>query len=200
MATQKPLYQRTWFIVTMSFLLLGIIGSALNGGNADTKSEAAPTETVTVTATPSESATETPSPSPSNSADPSVAQTAASSDADSASNKSYFVSSAKGDLADLEKDIDDALKRAKNDQKIRLMGNILEFSFNLGQLQALDAPTAVKNKWEKALVALDKAITVSSDTAADLVAGDATTSTMTSALNKVQSKVDALYAIVALVS
>lgn len=202
MASKKPLYQRTWFIVTMSLLLIGIVGGALNGGDsANDLPLAAPTatETVTVTATPSP--TETPSASASSSASPSSSSSASptTSKADSASNKAYFTSSAKGDLADLEKDITDAIKRTKADQKFRLMGNILEFSFNLGQLQALDAPSQVSAKWEKALTALETAITASSEAASSFVAGDAKSGSVLSALDKVQSKVDALYSIVALV-
>ena len=198
MASKKPLYQHTWFIVTMSLLLIGIVGGALNGGDsANDQPLAAPTVTVTATPTP----TETPSASASSSASPSPSSSASptTSKADSASNKAYFTESAKGDLADLEKDISDAIKRTKADQKFRLMGNILEFSFNLGQLKALDAPSQVSTKWEKALTALETAISDSSDAASSFVAGDAKSGSVLNALSKVQSKVDSLYAIVALV-
>lgn len=200
MASEKPLYQRTWFIIVMSILFLSILSSALGGGNDEGQSDspsttetatATPTATPTPTATEGESATDSETESSTASPSPTPTQ-----DPDSTDNVSYFILSSNGQFRDLDKDIKDARKRAEADQSFRLLGNILEFSFNLGQLESLDPPTAVADDWVSGLAKLDKAISKSSDAAADFVTGGVTTSQMLSALNKVQTQVDNLRRIV----
>jgi hypothetical protein len=200
MASEKPLYQRTWFIVVMSVLFLSIVAGSLNGGNGDEQS-AAPEPTETATATPTETPTPTPTPTPteeeseadtesdSSSTSPSPTPT---QDPDSDDNVAYFLISSNGQFRDLDKDIRDAGKRAEADQSFRLLGNILEFSFNLGQLRSLDPPTVIADDWVAGLTKLDKAIEKSSDAAADFITGGVTTSQMFGALNKVQAQVDNL--------
>jgi hypothetical protein len=186
MATEKPLYQRTWFIILVTFVGFSILATAVNGGNDEESPSTSQQETSTPTPTPTESESESPEPSPEPSTDP-----------DSADNISYFIYSSNGQFIDLDKDINDAIGRAENDQTIRLLGNIVEFGFNYGQLNALDAPTAVAEQWADGLAALDAAIELSSDGAADFTSGDITTSEMISLLYGVQSQVDNLRSIVA---
>jgi hypothetical protein len=184
MATDKPLYQRTWFIVFVTFVAFSILATALNSGSDNQSPSTSQQETSTPTPTESESESSEPSPE-------------ASTDPDSADNISYFIYSSNGQFIDLDKDINDAIGRAENDQTIRLLGNVLEFAFNYGQLNALDAPTAVAEQWADGLAALDAAIELSSDGAADFTSGDITTSEMISLLYGVQSQVDNLRSIVA---
>jgi hypothetical protein len=202
MASEKPLYQRTWFIVVMSVLFLSIVAGSLNGGNDDEQS-AAPEPTEAASATPSQTPTPTPTPteeesesnSDTDSSSPSPSPTP-TQDPDSADNVAFFLISSNGQFRDLDKDVRDAIKRAKADQSFRLLGNILEFSFNLGQLRSLDPPTAIAEDWVSGLAKLDKAIEKSSDAAADFVTGGISTSGMLNVLGKVQNQVDNLRIIV----
>ncbi len=183
MATDKPLYQRTWFIIFVTFVAFSILATALNGGSDEESPSTSQQETSTPTPTESESQTSEPSAEP-------------SEDPDSADNISYFISSSTGQFRDLDKDVSDAIERAEKDQTIRLLGNVLEFAFNYGQLNALDAPTAIAEQWAVGMAALDAAIELSSDGATDFVGGDITTSEMINLINGVQSQVDNLRSIV----
>jgi hypothetical protein len=188
MATDKPLYQRTWFIIFVTFVAFSILATALNGGSDEESPSTSQQETSTPsqTPTPTESEAETSEPSAEPSKDP-----------DSTDNISYFIRSSTGQFRDLDKDVSDAIERAEKDQTIRLLGNILEFSFNYGQLNALDAPTAIAEQWAAGMTALDAAIELSSDGATDFVGGDITTSEMINLIYGVQSQVDNLRSIVA---
>ena len=186
MATEKPLYQRTWFIVVVTFVGLSILATAVNGGGNEGSPSSSQEETSTPTPTPTPSESESESPEPS--AEPSV-------DPDSPDNVSYFLYSTSGQFIDLEKDVSDAIERAENDQTLRLLGNVLEFAFNYGQLNALDAPTAIADQWAEGLASLDSAIELSSDAATDFVVGDITTTEMINLLYGVQSQVDNLKSI-----
>ena len=186
MATEKPLYQRTWFIVLVTFVAFSILATALNGGSDEDSQSTTQQETSTPTPTPTESESENSEPSAEPSKDP-----------DSTDNISYFIRSSTGQFRDLDKDVSDAIERAEKDQTIRLLGNILEFSFNYGQLNALDAPTAIAKQWAAGMAALDAAIELSSDGATDFVGGDITTSEMINLIYGVQSQVDNLRSIVA---
>lgn len=202
MASEKPLYQRTWFIVVMSVLFLSIVAGSLNGGN-DNEQSAAPEPTETASATPSETPTPTPTPTEEESEPDTETDSASASpsptptvDPDSDDNVAYFLISSNGQFRDLDKDIRDAGKRAEADQSFRLLGNILEFSFNLGQLRSLDPPTAIADDWVAGLAKLDKAIEKSSDAAAEFITGSISTPQMLGTLKKVQIQVDNLRRIV----
>jgi hypothetical protein len=184
MATEKPLYQRTWFIVVVTFVGLSILATALNGGSDGESPSTSQQETSTPSPTPTPTESESSEPSPEPSIDP-----------DSPDNVSYFLYSSSGQFIDLEKDVNDAIGRAENDQIIRLLGNVLEFAFNYGQLNALDAPTAIAEQWAEGLAALDAAIELSSDGATDFAVGDISTTEMINLLYGVQSQVDNLKSI-----
>lgn len=68
----------------------------------------------------------------------------------------YFRSSALGDLADFRKDIQDAQRALEKGGSWRLLGNAAELVFNIGQLEALNPPTAYAKNWSKQLDQLDK--------------------------------------------
>lgn len=190
MAEKKPLYKRTWFIVIVVLLLLSGIGNAI-GGNDPAATESSQLET-SPTPTPSETLEPDASPSPEPSQEDSPL-----SDPNSEESIAYFAYSATGQFLDIDKDLDDAIRRAKADQTIRLLGNILELSFNLGQLKALDAPSAAADSWAAGLVKLEASIDVTSDLGTDFAAGEATTSQITNALEKVRGQVKALAKVVA---
>lgn len=203
MASEKPLYQRTWFIVVISVLFLSIVAGSLGGGGEEPQS-AMPEPTETASSTPTETPSPTPTPTDEEPAPDSGTESGSASpsptptqDPDSADNIAFFILSSNGQFRDLDKDIRDAGKRAEADQSFRLLGNVLEFSFNLGQLESLDPPTAIAEDWVAGLAKLDKAIEKSSDAAADFITGGVSTSGMLNALGKVQNQVDNLRMIVA---
>lgn len=201
MASEKPLYQRTWFIIVMSILLLSIVAGSL-GGSSDDEESATTESAETTTSASAEEPTPTPTEDEPTSEDETESTSTSPSptpteDPDSADNVAYFLISSNGQFRDLDKDIRDASKRAEADQTFRLLGNVLEFSFNLGQLQALDPPSAIAENWVAGLAKLDKAIEKSSDAAADFVTGGISTSGMLNTLGKVQNQVDNLRMIVA---
>lgn len=189
MAEKQPLYKRTWFIILVVVLILGAIGNATNGSDSGTP------ETVQETSEPSPTPTETASAEPSPS--PSVSEDAGPlSDPDSEESIAYFIYSSTGQFKDMNKDLDDAVGRANNDQTIRLLGNILELTFNLGQLKALDAPTAVAKSWSNGLVKLEASIDAASDIATDFSSGQASLSEILGSLESVRGKINGLKKVV----
>ena len=208
MANEKPLYQRTWFVVVMAFLLLAIVSGAVNGGESSQQSSVQPSPVDT----PSEVPSETPTPVASESATPieddpaETEPTEASSaspepsespslDPNSAEGIEYFIFSSNGQYRDIEKDLRDAIKRTKNDQTIRLLGNTVELLFNQAQLEALEPPTAISKKWRRELGDLDSKIMKVSDGVSDYVSGAISQSKMISLLNEVAAQVDVLRSI-----
>lgn len=187
MAGKQPLYKRTWFIILLVVLILGAIGNATNG--SDSSSPETVQETSEPSPTPTETASAEPSPSVSDDAGP-------LSDPDSEESIAYFIYSSTGQFKDMNKDLDDAVGRANNDQTIRLLGNILELTFNLGQLKALDAPTTVAKSWSDGLAKLEAAIDAASDVATDFSSGQASLSEMSGSIEQVRSKVGALAKVV----
>lgn len=183
MAEKKPFYKRAWFLIVVGLLLLSGIGNAI-GGSETSSPDSARVET---SPTPTESAQIESSPSASESP-----ESMPSSDPNSEDNVSYFIASSNGQFSDLNKDIDDAIKRAKNDQTIRLLGNILEFSFNFGQLEALDVPDSIAKDWKSGMSKLDLSIDAASDAATDFVVDDASVSEVVTSLEKVRSRVNSL--------
>lgn len=187
--TKKPFYQRPWFIVLAVLVLISSISNAVNK-NDNTASEPQATVTVTATPTPSETpiAEETQaevSPSPEETVN-----------VDSDFNILNFKSSAKGNIEDLKKDLTDLRKRAEEGSLFRLLGNVLEVSFNQGQLEALtDVPTKIAKTWPAQMVKLAAAIDALSDKTSAYVGGDASLSSLKDAINKVNGIADNLSAL-----
>jgi hypothetical protein len=188
MATEKPLYQRTWFIIFLTFVAFSILATSLSGGL--TGESSSNTQQETSTPTPAPTPAESESESSESSAEP-------SEDTDSADDNSYFISSSTGQFIDLEKDVVDAIERAEKDQNIRLLGTIIEFAFNYGQLNSLDAPDEIAEEWAAGMAALDAAIELCSDGASEFVDGDMSKSELINLLYGVRSQVENLRSIVA---
>jgi hypothetical protein len=140
---------------------------------------------------PEESVVATEEPSPTESASEEVVV-----DPDSQENKAYFVLSSTGQILDMNKDLDDAVRRAENSQLIRLSGNILELTFNLGQLKALDAPTAVAADWQDALLKLEASLDSISEVLSAFISDEATLSEMLNEIEGVRSLTNDLIPIV----
>lgn len=187
--TKKPFYKRGWFIALASIFVIGSIANANNKGG-ETSSQ--PQETVTVTASPLTEQTPLSDPSPSE-ASPSPQKTV---NVDSDFNVASFRSSAKGNVADLKKDLSDLGKRAEEGSLLRLMGNIIEISFNQGQLSALtDVPTKISKTWPLEMANLEKAVDALSDETSSFVGGDTSLAKLKQAISKVNGIADKLAAL-----
>lgn len=190
MVEKKPLYKRTWFIVVVAVLLLSGIGNVVSGpGSSETNSAQ---EQASASPTPSKVAVIEQSPTP-------IASETESplSDPNSEESLAYFAFSSTGQFIDMDKDIDDGIRRAEADQRIRLLGNILELSFNLGQLESLDAPTVVAESWTAGIQKLEASIDAASDMGTAFSAREASSTQVVNALEKVRSQINALAKVVA---
>lgn len=83
---------------------------------------------------------------------------AAAADTDQPLSPALFSASALGDIADLDKDLVDLQKSIAKGGLFRAVGNVLELSFNMGQLESLTPPPKIASAWSSELSKLDKAI------------------------------------------
>lgn len=187
-----PENRNTQWLVTgaaFAFLVLAGIVSGNFGGNSATNNAAEssldPSSATTPSVTPSE--------------EPQVAETEepTSSGVDSPEAVTLFVLSASGQIADMNKDLDDMVKRASNEQLIRLSGNYLELSFNLGQLESLTPPTSASAKWSDAMVDLESSLDRMSTVLGGYVDGTASLDQMLASIEDVRAKANAIGAVAA---
>jgi len=69
-----------------------------------------------------------------------------------------FAISAGGDIEDMRKDLRDSADALADGGLFRLSTNLVELTFNYGQLDALDPPEQVRADWEAAMASLDAAL------------------------------------------
>ena len=103
-----------------------------------------------------------------------------------------FASSARGDLADMSKDLVDLQRAIDKGGLFRAMGNVLELSFNLGQLESLEPPTKIASTWKRELAKLETAI----DAVSASVSDGASVSTSKKRIAAVQSQIKKLDALI----
>lgn len=186
---KKPFYKRAWFIVLAALFVLGGIANATNN---DPEVVSEPAVTVTVTAEPTVSESPT-SEAAEVEASPTPEETV---NVDSDFNIANFRSSAKGNIAELKKDLSDLGKRAEEGSLFRLLGNVIEISFNQGQLEALtDVPTKIAKSWPTEMANLVAAVDVLSDETSSYVGGDISLAKLKSAISKVNGIADKLSAL-----
>ncbi|MGV1033886.1 MAG: hypothetical protein ACOYBP_01515 [Microbacteriaceae bacterium] len=126
------------------------------------------------------------------------AETAAPVDnSDSTANKVVFVSSATKNLSDLNKDLDDMVTRASNQQMIRLSANQVEVEFNLAQLVVLTPPSSVAQSWSQGILGLNASVDSLAQTTSAYVDGTIDLATMLAAIEDVRSQATLLAAVVA---
>lgn len=182
-----PESRKTQWIITGAVfafpLLFGIAGGAIGGNSATSDApetsiepSAAATPTVTLSEEPQEEETDEP----------------ATSNVDSPEAIALFTLSASGQVADMNKDLDDMVNRAVNEQLIRLSGNYLELSFNVGQLQSLTPPSAASAGWVGAMANLESSLDSMSAVLGDYVAGVATLDQMLASIEDVRAKANAV--------
>lgn len=131
----------------ISFIVVMVVLSAL-GGNAETSTTSSPT------------VSKSPTPAPTVSETPSTEATPIESTSPTPIPMSpvEFRVSALGEVADMRKDFSDFEVVLGKGGLLRLMGNILEIEFNIGQLQALTPPDQYSVKFSEKLLALDVAV------------------------------------------
>jgi hypothetical protein len=127
--------------VVAGLIVLSGVAAAANGGNRPSAPAVAATQAPVETPTASATPTEAPEP------------------VVTAVDVAAFQVSANGNLADYEKDLNDMVVTVNENGFWRLLSNSVELSFNLGQLQATDAPPSVEPQWASGLAMLDTTIT-----------------------------------------
>jgi hypothetical protein len=140
------------------FLLIMILGAM--GGSTDSTVSSSPSvtesptsappvsETPTTEQTPTESTSPTPEPTPSVSTSPTPIPLS----------PVEFRVSALGEIADIKKDFSDFEVVLNKGGLFRLLGNILEIEFNIGQLQSLTPPDQYSAKFIERLSKLETAV------------------------------------------
>ena len=126
-----------------------------------------PAETQIASASPSESLTSSAPAFPSPSESPQT------------QSLTSFILGARGDIRDMDKDLDDMEVALGEGGIFRLLGNSLELSFNIGQLQSLTPPQEIAAQWNKSLETLSSR----ADDLSSMLSGDATTRQISGGIN-----------------
>jgi hypothetical protein len=160
----------------ITFVLLMAILSAFSG-SAETSTNSSPTasesptpavsESPTIEASPSESASPTPVPM----------------------SPVEFRVSALGDIADMKKDFSDFEIVLNEGGLLRLLGNVLEIEFNIGQLKSLTPPDKYSAKFAEKLTSLELTIDELSEA---VTSPESSTSKTKSKLGKCRSALNSL--------
>lgn len=159
----------------VAVLAIGAIGNAI-GGNRDQEpvSNAVELPSATPTPTPTETAVTEP-------------EVAAPAVVDSA----YFKSESASHLDDISKDLDDMIVTLDEDGFWRLLSNSVELSFNLGQLQVIEAPADVAPQWQASLISLESSLA-----AIDAAVADEPYDDVRVAIDGVRAQVEAMRLII----
>jgi hypothetical protein len=158
-------------------VLMGVL-SAL-GGNTDSSTTDTSTSPKSVSATPKVSVSPTSEATPSESASPTPIPMS----------PVEFKVSALGDISDMRKDFSDFEIVLNKGGLLRLMGNILEVEFNIGQLQALTPPDKYSEKFNAKLTALESTVDNLSEAVTDAESSISNTKTK---LGKCRAALNAL--------
>jgi hypothetical protein len=104
----------------------------------------------------------------------------------------FFTMSARGDLKDLYKDLND-MNDAINDGSIwRLLSNDMELAFNIGQLSALEPPSRIASEWQGQFGLLEKAV----DAIGTAISDDASIGTLKSRVKAAKRQTLVVYHLV----
>ena len=160
----------------ITFVLLMSILSALSG-NSETSTNSS--STASESPTPAASESPTPAASPSESASPTPVPMS----------PVEFRVSALGDIADIRKDFSDFEIVLNKGGLLRLLGNILEIEFNVGQLQSLTPPDKYSTKFAEKLASLELAV---DDLSEAVTSPESSTSNTKSKLGKCRSALNSL--------
>lgn len=108
----------------------------------------------------SDTANTVPSPMVSNATTPTPTATPIPTPSEEGPDATFFMTEANGNLSDYEKDLGDLTVTLDENGFWRLLSNSVELSFNLGQLQGLDAPAPIAGEWDTNVATLDAQTTV----------------------------------------
>ncbi len=184
-APKKPLWKRTWFIVTaivVAILVIAGITTAATEIATIESNTAASTQTpvpsepaiplVTPSETPSETSSASPSGVPSSSASPSSSPSARPTTGPSAAptppptaatlpsvDPARFKTAAGKNLNDFEKDLNDTTTAMSEFNNPLVVANAAELAVNARQLKAIQAPASIAGEWSAANAALSGLVT-----------------------------------------
>jgi hypothetical protein len=103
-----------------------------------------------------------------------------------------FSASAQRDLVDIRKDLDDLVSAIQDNSVFRLLSNVAEIDFNIGQLQSTDPPLGIADSWNEALNELESSV----GTLSTLVSGDGTSKQIRGQIESVKVSIKELERIV----
>lgn len=146
---QKPLWKRTWFIVTAAVVALIVVGSVSGAIAGGKKTDAIAVADTTPVASPTPTPAQTSSaPSPTPSTPPVEAPAPAAVD------PTFFKANAGKQLDDYAKDLSDLSDAVAKGSTLRVMSNSIELAFNEGELAAIAPTTNIAPEWTTALAGL----------------------------------------------
>lgn len=142
------LARKTWQKVLIVILGISVITAPFSEETNEVEIGSEPA--ISVSPTPSETQLAEPSESPS--------PTESVSETPIPLSPVEFRAYALGDLADMRKDVADAKKRINDGGFARLLGNVLELTFNVGQLQSITPSEDIAEEWNSKLAKLEAAV------------------------------------------
>ena len=99
-----------------------------------------------------------------------------------------FRASTQGNIDEFRKDLDDLLVAVDENSVLRIVTNVAELSFNIGQLQSANPPLDIADEWNTQLTALGGAV----DNLSDVVTNDGSMSDLRAAVKSTRSELNAL--------
>jgi hypothetical protein len=182
---KSPFYKKPLFIAVAAIVALSVVA---NMGHRSEKSD-----TTVVTSEESKSAGPNAAEASSPSARPTALVESPSPEVEvEGEDPNSFYRSAQGDLRDMIKDLNDMVQRANGRAIVRLLGNTMELSFNVGQLEATNAPQSIAARWKLGVTDLSGSVVSLTSSAGDFASSDISLAQMIEAIDKVRAKVHAL--------
>jgi hypothetical protein len=184
---KSPFYKKPVFIAVAAIIALSVVA---NTGHRSEKSD-----TTVVTSEESKSAGPNAAEATSPSARPTALVESPSPEVEvevEVEDPNSFYRSAQGDLRDMIKDLNDMVQRANGRAIVRLLGNTMELSFNVGQLEATNAPQSIAARWKLGVTDLSGSVVSLTSSAGDFASSDISLAQMIEAIDKVRAKVHAL--------
>ncbi len=103
-----------------------------------------------------------------------------------------FSASTQGNIDDIRKDIGDLEVAIKDDSVFRILSNVAEINFNIGQLGSANPPLTIAEAWNEALSELDSEVSALTD----LVSEDGTTKQVQGQIKNVKSALNQLQTVI----
>lgn len=104
-----------------------------------------------------------------------------------------FRASTQGNIDDLRKDLNDLVVAIDENSMLRIVTNVAELSFNIGQLQSANPPVEIADEWDTQLTALEDAV----DNLSSVVTDDGSMGDLRAAVKSTRSELNALEGVLA---